>query len=62
MSARDLEERLQLARGKGNGYVDFDVRPGEFEYSYNPDLQEGEYSRPGDFDLSGRNPTMGMKR
>lgn len=36
ISRRDVEKALGIARGKGNSFIDFDAKPGEFDEAFNP--------------------------
>jgi hypothetical protein len=61
-SPRDVEEALGIKRGRGNNYVEFDAKPGEFETVKNSKTGATETVFDGDVDLTGRNATFHKNR
>ena|SRR5438552_913450 len=54
LAPRDAERTYGLARGKGNAYVEFDIREDELESQYNERMQLTELFVRGDVVLVGR--------
>jgi hypothetical protein len=61
-SARDVEDALGINRGRGNNYVEFNAKSGEFHTIKNPKTAATEIVFDGDLNLTGRNPTFHMNR
>jgi RHS repeat-associated protein len=61
-SPRDVEEALGIKRGRGNNYVEFDAKPGEFQTVKNARTGATETVFDGDVDLAGRNATFHRNR
>lgn len=55
LAPRDVEERYDIDRGKGNAFVEFDADPHELEVKYNERIRLHEYFIVGDVDLADRN-------
>lgn len=60
-SARDIEARLGIGKGRANAYVIFDVTPSEVEIVENEKTGATEHILEGDVSLKGRNPIFGKK-
>ncbi len=56
LGAREAEANYLLKRGKGNAYVEFDVRPHELESQTNRLTGDAEWFLRGEVDLSDRHP------
>lgn len=54
MSPNDAEEHYQLKRGRGDAYVEFDVRDDEVKVQFNARTQLEEFYVVGDVDLTDR--------
>jgi len=61
MSPRDVEERLGIARGRGNAYVDFSARRSEFTIIQR-ETGVREFVFKGDVNLTDRNPTFHLNK
>jgi hypothetical protein len=61
-SPRDVEEALGIKRGRGNNYVEFDAKSGEFQTVKNARTGATETVFDGDLDLAGRNATFHTNR
>jgi hypothetical protein len=59
-SPREVEERYDIDRGKGNAFVEFDAEPHEIGTKYNERIQLQEYFITGNVNLGGRN-TVGAE-
>ena len=55
-SARDVEVELGITKGRGNAYVEFDAKDGEYAIVNNPTTGATEHVFDGSVDLSERNP------
>src|SRR5687768_1501147 len=54
LAPRDAEDLYDLLEGKGNAYLEFDVRDDELGWKYNKRMRIFEYFLVGDVDLQGR--------
>jgi hypothetical protein len=61
-SPRDVEEALGIKRGRGNHYVEFDAKAGEYQTIKNPRTGATETVFNGDVDLAGRNASFHKNR
>jgi RHS repeat-associated protein len=58
LSAREAEAKYGIQRGRGNAYVEFDAKPGEFEPRWNSIMSVEEWTHTGDVNLQDRNPAF----
>jgi hypothetical protein len=56
------EQQLGIRRGRGNNYVEFDAKPGEYTTVKNPETGATEKVFQGDVDLTDRDPTYNKNR